>query len=325
VSLKHTVLRVAKAFGAFRLARFLTRDGIRILCYHGAWIGASEFGGDAMFIRPSTFRARLEFLRRHGFLVADLADAIRAGDGRASVSTPSVVITIDDGWYSTFREMLPALTAQAMPATLYCDTQHLLAGRPIPHVMARYLMEVNGRDPSEESIRHLFERATNPRGDTADRLDAVKALCERENIDFAADEASRAFAYMTPDELQEFARTPGMRVELHTHTHTLGDHSSDVIVQEITANRQALAAILERDVSSFEHFCYPSGDCQEADGALLQRLGIKSATTVVQGIASRAPSQRYLMPRLLDGDHLSDIIFEAEMSGFLSLVRRVLR
>ena len=133
-ALKRKILIAAKAAGLFALARRRSAPAVRILCYHGIWLGDPIFPGDSMFMLSTTFRRRLQFLRRAGYPVVSLADAAAALNGSGPTLPPcAVVITIDDGWLSTYQEMLPALIELGMPATLYCVTAQLTNGRPIAY------------------------------------------------------------------------------------------------------------------------------------------------------------------------------------------------
>src|SRR6516162_11432115 len=99
---------------------------------------------------------------------------------------------------------------------------------------------------------------------------------------------------------------------------------------EIAKNR----AVLERLVSRpLEHFCYPSGAYALPDGRLLfaselnqgewlAALGVKSATTIEPGL-NYPDTPRFALRRLMDGHPVSDIEFEAEMTGFMEIVRAV--
>src|SRR5689334_9517985 len=124
---KIAALMILKASGGFALARAWYRRHPRILCYHGIWLADDGFTGDSMFISARTFERRLDLLAKHSFNVISLDRAVDGLAGRASFPDDSVVITIDDGWYSTFAKMLPALKQRGMPASIYCDTGNLLA------------------------------------------------------------------------------------------------------------------------------------------------------------------------------------------------------
>ncbi len=324
-SRKNDILARAKAAGLFGIARRRSAKAVRILCYHGVWLAEDGFAGDSMFMQAATFRRRLAIIRREGYPVVSLSDAVRALRGEGPVlPQAAVVITIDDGWWSTFAAMLPALADHAMPATLYCDTAQLQGGKPIAHVMARYLDAVANAKP-----RNILIDATavaNARRDArdltrpmADRMAAARRLAAALKIDIEPYLKVRAFDYMTPDELAAAVRE-GLDVQLHTHTHSIGDMSPTVIAREIGANRQALSDMLGKPAAHFTDFCYPSGVATPAAAAALAGLGLTSSTTTQQGLAWPGMPM-HLLPRLLDGENLSEIEFEAELSGFGDMLR----
>jgi peptidoglycan/xylan/chitin deacetylase (PgdA/CDA1 family) len=326
---KSEILAKAKSAGLFALARKRSARGVRILCYHGLWLGQDAFRGDSMFMQEATFRRRLEIIRRDGYPVVPLADAVEALAGRGPQLPPaSVVITIDDGWWSTGKGMLPALKAQNMPATLYCDTAQLMSKKPIGHVMARYLDLIAAATPRNGRAQLIdVGKATEARtvgrnlaAPMDDRIAGAQRLAVALGIDLAPYLASRAFGYMTPDELGA-AVAQGLDVQLHTHRHTLGDMSGPVIDDEIRDNRDALASILKRPTSAFNHFCYPSGVATPAAADVLAGIGLKSSTTTVQGLAWPGKPM-HLLPRLLDGENMSEIEFEAELCGLGDWLRQ---
>src|SRR5215469_4159001 len=70
------ILYVLRALGAFKLAQFLTRNRLRILGYHGTAVGDQHEYSPFLFMRESTFRRRLEILRRRAVSVISLDDAL---------------------------------------------------------------------------------------------------------------------------------------------------------------------------------------------------------------------------------------------------------
>ena len=305
----------------FALSRSLSRNAVRILCYHGLWIGDGAFRGDSMFMSGGTFEQRLDLLRRKGYRVVPLDDAVDMLSGRSKPIADSVVITIDDGWYSTFRDMLPALRARSMPATIYCDTAHLLAQEAVPHVMARYFVLAAGREPSETILASAFRAATDLSRPSAARLRSACAFGRLLGIDVDAYLEDRVFHYMTPMELRHAAQS-GFDIQLHTHNHTLGDMSAALVIREVEENRRVLASLLGRAGESFRHFCYPSGLFTPAVGPALEKAGVVSATTLVPGLAT-GESPPYALPRFCDGENVTAIEFEAELSGFSTGIRRL--
>lgn len=317
----------AKAAGLFGLARKRSAGALRILCYHGVWLADDGFAGDSMFMGAETFRRRLAIIRRNGYPVVPLADAIAALAGAGPALPPaSVVITIDDGWWSTFHSMLPALTANGMPATLYCDTAQLMGRQPIAHVMARYLeivaahradhnaTAVDNAGVDAARIEAALGRARDLTAPMEARIAGCRDLAAALGIDPTPYHDARAFDYMSPDNLAA-AHHEGLDVQLHTHRHTLGDMSPAFVAREIADNRRALSDILGRAPETFRHFCYPSGVASPAAANVLGGLALASSTTTRQGLAWPGMPM-HLLPRLLDGENMSEIEFEAELSGF---------
>ena len=76
-------------------------------------------------------------------------------------------------------------------------------------------------------------------------------------------------------------------------------------------NREVLGQLLGMPPAHFRHFCYPSGMVPPDGGEALRSLGIASATTLQTGIAYPG-ADLLLLPRIIDGDHLSELEFEAE-------------
>lgn len=309
---KLAVLRLLKATGAFALARRLRGGGVRIICFHGAWLGREGYPGDAMFMAPETFRARIALLKRLGYPVISLDDAV-AGLQRGGLPRGAVAITIDDGWYSTYSVMLPELFAAGMPATLYVDSRHLLSRRPVPQMMVRYLAYF----ASGGTARLGY--ADHEDAPAEDRLFAATHSAQSAGIAVEPYREGRVFDYMDPEQLAE-AHARGLDVQLHTHRHTLGDFAPDTIREEITDNRRELAAVLGCAPDNLRHFCYPSGQTSPGAGAVLAGMGVVSATTTVQGIARPGMDPMFL-PRIQDGEQVTEIEFEAELCGLMDLIR----
>lgn len=317
---KTAILQFMKNSGMFALARAKSRAGIRILCYHGVWRGTDAFAGDSMFMLGRTFESRLALLRRLNFNVISLDQAVSALRGGGPLPPDCVVITIDDGWYSTFAHMLPALKHQGMHATVYCDTNNLMSGLPVPHVMAQYLRQIYAAAAElPPDAKTAFSRANDLAADHESRYSAALEFAGKLGIEISPYLTRRVFAYMTQDEIMQASRD-GFAIELHAHTHSLGDFSFGAIAEEISINRQVLGSLLKQPAEHFRHFCYPSGKAIPSAADALRRLGIVSATTLKSGIAHRG-TDLFFLPRIVDGDHLSELAFEAELCGVGDFLR----
>jgi peptidoglycan/xylan/chitin deacetylase (PgdA/CDA1 family) len=117
---------------------------------------------------------------------------------------------------------------------------------------------------------------------------------------------------------QEMAglQASGMDVQLHTHHHRFPREESQARA-EIHDNRTALAGV---GAGPYVHFCYPSGIYDRSQFPWLSREGIASATTTRAGFNTPA-SPLLELDRILDGDAVSDLEFEAEICGVAALFR----
>ena len=122
---------------------------------------------------------------------------------------------------------------------------------------------------------------------------------------------------MSAAELAE-AHRRGLDVQLHTHRHIDVDLRVEALPDEIEENRAWLRAAIGDQ--QFSHFCYPSGGSHPEAPSILAASGVKSATLVEPGL--NAPGDDlYALRRFLDGRSISDVEFEAYLSGLLYYVR----
>jgi peptidoglycan/xylan/chitin deacetylase (PgdA/CDA1 family) len=334
--LKTGVLHASKGLGLFHLARRLTRDGLRILCYHAfAFEDESSFRA-RMFLRPETFQKRLEFLKKHGVPVLPLEQALDLLD-QDRLPPGATVITIDDGFFSVYRFAFRALQKFSFPATLYVASYYCERGNPVYRLCVQYMFwktkvaeidldglgldrrgKISLRDPVEkdkltwELIRHGETRCEEPQRRTLGAL-----LGKRLRVDYEHIAQSRMLGMMTSEETRELA-SAGVDIQLHTHRHRFPEEQS-LAMQELADNRKVLEPLAGRPL---HHFCYPSGVFAEAQFPWLRAAGIRSATTCEPGL-NNASTDKLALRRFLDGEDILQIEFEAELSGFTELLRQV--
>ena len=92
-------------------------QAIPILCYH-------RFGPRAtkLNVTPQAFEQQMEFLARNGYTVISLERLQRFLAGKEAVPAKSVVVTIDDGYRSTYEIAWPVLKKFGFPATVFLYT-----------------------------------------------------------------------------------------------------------------------------------------------------------------------------------------------------------
>ena len=328
------LLRLLNAAGLFALARRRTAGSLRILCYHGLWTLPGEPYGESLFMRVDGFRDRMLWLARSGYPVLDLDEAVTLlASGR--LPPRAVVITIDDGWRSTYSDMLPILEELGLPATLYMSTWYADRDLPVLNVALACLIErskvamldlagiapgldgvasLDGGAPRAALATRIFEAID--RLPASDRAGAFAAVAERAGADAGA--MLGQFRYMNAGEIAD-ARRRGLRFELHTHRHRSVTRHLAEMAGEIEENREALRR--KGAGENFTHFCYPGGYYQPEVEPILAEQGILSATLTQRGL--NPPGTHPLrLRRLLDGRRVSQIMFEAWLAGVFEPIDR---
>lgn len=335
-SLLPFILRLAKLTGLFALARRLTARDLRILCYHGAALRDEHHFSPGLFMSKETFAARMEFLARQGYPVIAL-DAAVAGLPTGDWPKRATVVTIDDGWFGTYRQMAPVLRQRQFPATLYIASYYLEKQTQVFNVAANYVLWRAGAQSLQlaavaEGLDGCYALADARQraaasgrlcefaeglGSAEARQALFRRLCAVLSIDADEIERERLCAFLRIDEAGALQRD-GIDIQLHSHRHCFPAESFEAARAEIADNRRALTPLGE---VTLQHFCYPSGQYQERQLHWLPRLGIASATTIEAGF-TRVGDSPYELRRFLDSERVSPLEFEAEMSGFFELIRR---
>jgi peptidoglycan/xylan/chitin deacetylase (PgdA/CDA1 family) len=336
--MKQALLGALRALGGFAAARSLTARKLRILCYHGLWtLDAIEPFGNRLFMPHRQFAERMRWLAASPYPVLPLGEAV---DMLAEDRLPkaATVITIDDGWSSTYTHMLPVLEALRLPATVYVSTYYVENDGPVANVVANYLAErapagsydLGGVLPGLEAPLVLSDPASRDlageRLRTAvddvgfeARMIGLREVASRLGVGTEPWWGRRQFHLMRPDELRDADRR-GLDVQLHTHRHKGLHRYVDHLPQELADNRAALARILGE--APREHFCYPSGGFDERGEAMLAAAGIRSATLVTEG-ANSPGTNPYRLRRFLDGRTVSEASIDAYLSGALDIAERL--
>jgi peptidoglycan/xylan/chitin deacetylase (PgdA/CDA1 family) len=335
--IKRAFFYLARALGAFGLSRYLTRHRLRILGYHGFSIADEYRCLPDMFMRRETFGRRMATLQRLGLPVISLDDAVdRLRTNR--IANAEVVITLDDGWASNLSIAYPILKEHRYPATIYVTTEHLGNGTEVFNTVLWYLFLSSTRSSVRLSGVHpRIDRTYDVKPDPvpavasiistatqhlsfAERQASLGKIAAAFDVDIATVLKGGRFRLLTSEEMRDLTRK-GIAIELHTHAHHLPTESAEAVSADIAQNRNAVEAATGTHP---RHFCYPSGRYNAAQAEWLSAIGIRSATTCDPTL-NDATTNPMLLGRYLDQEDLSDIEFEAAVTGFRHLLRRFLK
>ncbi|HKD86746.1 MAG TPA: polysaccharide deacetylase family protein [Terriglobales bacterium] len=312
------------------------RQRLLILCYHGISEGEEHASHPEMFLPPETFARRMKLVAQSGCKVLGLGEGLRLlHEGK--LPPRSVAITFDDGWADFPVHAFPVLQKHGFPATVYLTTYYCLLSCPLfrfalAHMMWKCQSEiVENRTfpwlPQQLDLRGEADRTAlmwkmdeyAKQQDLSGRQkdDLAAGFAGMIGFDYAAFSRQRLFQLMNPAEVAAMARA-GIDIQLHTHRHRTPLDRERFIV-EINQNRQLIAEMT--GAKDLVHFCYPSGAIRPDFIPWLKEAGVQSATTCLNGLATRR-GDSMLLPRLLDQYGLLDEEFESWLSGFAAWLPR---
>jgi peptidoglycan/xylan/chitin deacetylase (PgdA/CDA1 family) len=334
--LKRYALYTAKLSGLFIIAKILTKRGLRILCYHNFSESDEYQWRPRLFIRPETFLYRIKTINKNKFNVIRLEEALLLIK-KKKLPPYSLVITFDDGWYNTLKCAHPILKHYSYGYTIYVSSYYSEKELPVFNLILPYIIWKAKKEDQQifAKLRHAFRSISDFAGnnqfvnkliaygqshcDSEGRMDIIRKVGNVSNISCNKIIESRVFNYLNRVELRDLVEQ-NVDIQLHTHTHQL-PVNPDVADYEINRNKKYLEAVVGKPL---KHFCYPSGRWNECHFAIFRDNEIESATTCEPGFVYNA-KKPFNVCRFLDSEAIPQIVFEAELSGFLELFRRLRR
>ena len=98
-------------------------QAITILCYHRFGPRSSQ-----LTVTPAAFEAQMAYLAKHGYTVVPVSRLPAMLEGREPIPRKAVIVTIDDGYRSTYDIAYPVLRKYRFPATVFLYTDFVGAG-----------------------------------------------------------------------------------------------------------------------------------------------------------------------------------------------------
>jgi peptidoglycan/xylan/chitin deacetylase (PgdA/CDA1 family) len=337
--MKIFILYLLRSLGFFKLSKCWNRKKLLILAYHGVEINDESSFNPHLFIKRPTFERRMEYLKKEKFNVLGLSKALHKLH-TDNLPRNTVVITFDDGWYSTMYHAADILSKNTYPYTIYVTSYYVIHHEvPVLNVVLQYMLwscskhtinldllampELSGTysilDTKEKN--DLYEKLFkyfNSIETTNQKKEFVKKLSFLLEMDYKKIETGRNLGLLSFSELKNLS-DQGVDIQLHTHRHSIPFDDIEKIKNEINENRLSLMPYVK---NRLEHFCYPSGKHYPICELAFQTCGVSSATTSEPGLVTKQTNIYYL-PRFLDGENIPQIVFEAELCGVLNLLRKI--
>lgn len=333
-NLLQSLLYISKRAGLQDIARLFCRYKLRILCYHGFSYADEHRYKSGLFMTPDTFRRRMQTLAQKRYRVIHLNDALRQVS-EGCLARDSVVLTFDDGWQGIADFATPVLREHGFPATIYVTSYYVRHQIPLVNILVFYIawkavpaiVSTSSILPGQPERFDLTDQRAklelswrvinhcNQALPPGERLALCRKYARALGVDIDLVERG-AFRLMSPETLRQLS-SQGFDIQLHSHRHrgTMGPSSETIY--EIERNKEVLRECTD---NLLIHFCYPGGRYSADQIPVLRELGICSATTTRPGLVGKSTSH-FELPRILDGEELSQDKFEAMLSGAYALFR----
>ncbi len=341
--MKRRLLQLLYGLRVHHLMRLLLRRRILVLAYHGFTDKRAHAGienSHGKHINIDVFRSHVEYLKAH-YDVIPLQRLVDYYAGRASLPPRPVVLTIDDGYESTYRLAYPVLKPCQVPATVFLTTdfvdgkqwlwtdriEHALSAATSERLDVAVAGERFSYDLSDRAGRLACDSSLRSRLKAADqegRPVVIEAL-DRALGQASAGAGNGAEMYRPLDweQVREMMASGLVSVGGHTVSHVILTRcSAERARHELAKSKQIIEA---RTGEPCTLFCYPNGQRGCFDSrtrALLLEFGYTCGVTTVFG-TNDARSDVYELKRLYFDDRGEFVRFVMTLSGVIGFLNAI--
>jgi peptidoglycan/xylan/chitin deacetylase (PgdA/CDA1 family) len=279
------------------------------------------------FLDAAAFRRQVRYLARR-FDVVPLSEAVaRLRSGSDFPAT--AVITLDDGFHSTFEVVYPILREERLPATLFLATGFIGTSDTVWFSRLHDALERTG----VRALRWNAERFDLDRPEARARASALlrarlKRLPQpellvavREIVHAVGDDPDRAIEPSSPYRMLDRAAITEMSasglIELGAHTHSHAILGRLPAAEQRAEIQSSVEAVVELTGRPCELFSYPNGRFEDFDDRTIRMLeasGIRAAVTAERG-ANDASTPLLRLRRLPIGPRAGRVRFRRLVLG----------
>ena len=278
--------RLAVARPTGQVLRWVNKDLITVLCYHGLTSDLSSQGlrnYDGKRISVDMFERQVRYMSRNSTVYAleEISECLSRG---TPCSPHAVVITFDDGYKSTYDLAFPILKRYGLTATFFVTTGFIGSDD---------LLWVDQLEIALEQTRvqniAIESNKVLPLTTLSDRLFALKQAKDylkhmRESkkqrmikeilkqLGFrrlSVHDSHYDYQSMSWENISEMSSS-GMSIGSHSHTHAILTRCNEVeLNDEITRSKNMIQDRIQRECTLF---CYPNGQKDNFDNYTSEKL-----------------------------------------------------
>jgi len=275
-----TLKQVAKMMfyrgGGIAMARWMNRNGLRILMYH-------RFQNREALVRQCAH------IRAHYALVS-MARVAEWLDQSAPLPPNAVAITVDDGYRDFYQVAYPVFREYGLPVTVYLVSEFLDRKLWLWVDQVRYAFQ-HGRASRpdlatpQERKRVAYQTVESAkRIPNAERLQLLAELPSRLRVELP-EEVPAEYEPLRWEEVREMAAA-GIEFGAHTRTHPVLSRVSErsELANEIAGSKRRIEEQLGQPV---DHFCYPNGSNADFNADAVEAVrsaGFRTSVTTERGL-----------------------------------------
>jgi len=268
VNLKQVIRKTPRVLYNYIANRLYTP--VIILIYHRVIDISTD--PQQLAVKPNNFREQISFIKKN-------YNILRFEDNWDNISTPSVVITFDDGYADNLYEASVILNELEVPATFFISTSTVGSKNEFWWDQLERILLLKGKYPNTLSLHtnestyqwktqtskerdklYIEVHAIMRKVDSRERAQCISQLLSWANI---GPEGRETHLALNVNELVKMAENKWVTIGAHTDSHTpLSILSAEEQYIDILKSKQKLENWLEKEINVFS---YPFGSRSDYD------------------------------------------------------------
>lgn len=322
--IRHIILFIIDKLGINNLFRYLNRNKIVIVQYHGICEDTFTLlqGYDERHIPQSVFRKQLNYLKKWGYKFATISEVVDILKGDKKIPEEIITLTFDDGFKNVIEKAYPIMKEYNAKGCIYIvssliGTNNLLWTDYVETVVRNSPQGIFNFNLKDEILSYKLDTKESYQSAMRDIKNKLRSVSNQDRIlslrqfdNRELDEIPKEFCFLSWEQLRSLDKDI-FEIGSHSKTHPNLDRLEDgELGEEIEGSKKDI----ERETNNtILHFNYPAGAFNERVVDSVKECGYLSAVSTTQGFNDQNTNM-FKLRRI--GVNRNFTIFKANISGF---------